>query len=429
MTLICATTALCPECGVLHDAVIEREGNELLGQVSCPSRGARVRLSSDAEMSLALRRRSRCIGLPPPAGILPLVSLLPVTNDCNYRCPICYADAAPTDSPQHLTTEEFMSRLRQALRLGVRSVTLTGGEPTLHPELTGLVRAARRCGLRVCLATNGLRLAEEPRLAVELKRAGLSKVSLQLDSFNPATHQRQRGNTLVATKEPAARAILAAGLRLGTITTVTTLNLRELGDIIRFGLSLGPSLQTMVFQAAAAAGRFELPAGVLVDKEQILHAMIDSDALPGVSLDDVWPLPHFEPWRMRVHPDCAVNIIGAVNDGRFTPVGRWLDTAGLYARLTHSTPRRHWVARNVVPGAHFLASMRLHGAWPLVRATAGFVSGRGRQGLLVIGVGAFCSAGFVDTQRLDGCATVELTDRGPISPCRGRAVAPVTART
>jgi hypothetical protein len=294
---------------------------------------------------------------------------------------------------------------------------LTGGEATLHPDLPTIVIRARQLGLRVFLVTNGLRFAEEPGFARALKQAGLSRVSLQLDTLNPATHKRLRGTEDVEAKLRAARRIIAAGLQLGTIATVTCHNLPDLDAIIAFGRSLGPAMTTITLQAAAPAGRFELDADATVDKEQILAAVLAAKSLPGVSLDDVWPLPRFAPWGMALHPDCGVNLIALTNGKRLTWLREYVDLPALHRRLAASGDGRSWTARNLRPLRHLLAAARRGRRARLLAHLAGFVTGRGRLGMVIIGIGAFCRHDFLDEARLAGCATDELTENGGVSPC------------
>lgn len=412
------TTVFCVECGSEHAATLERESHRLIGRVPCPAAERVVPLSSDAEMFLSLRRKSRSLHIEDDDRTRPpLMAQVSITDHCNYECPVCYADCGPRSNPDNLPVDEVLRRVRDVRQRGAKTVSLTGGEPTLHPELTTIIRGARAAGLRVDIVTNGLRLAQEQDLARRLESAGLWKVRLQLDSLNAATHLRQRGNTLVAEKLVAADRVMQSGLRLGTVTTVTSVNLDELGEIIDFGMARAPRLCTIVFQAAANTGRYELGEHTLVDKEQILAKVLDHPSLPDVTLEDVWPLPHFEPWGMRLHPDCGVNIIGTLRHGKFHPLRHLLDIEDLHRRMHGAKRQRHWWARNATPLRHLLAATSPGRRFELLRSLGGFLSGRGERGIVLIGVGEFCRRAFVDSARIDGCASAELTETGPLSPC------------
>jgi len=112
-----------------------------------------------------------------------------LTDKCNMRCVYCM--------PEEMVfrpTSELMSRgeclrlVRLFVDLGADKVRLTGGEPTVHPDLIPIVRGIRDLGVhRISMTTNGLRLAE---LARPLKEAGLERVNVSVDTLNPEKFRR-----------------------------------------------------------------------------------------------------------------------------------------------------------------------------------------------------------------------------------------------
>lgn len=110
-----------------------------------------------------------------------------VTDKCNYRCVYCMPEeGVPERSHDELLTAEEIARfVGIAAAEGVRRVRLTGGEPLVSRRIVPLVRAIRGIdGIEdVSLTTNGSLL---PRLAPELKRAGLDRVNISLDTLDPA---------------------------------------------------------------------------------------------------------------------------------------------------------------------------------------------------------------------------------------------------
>ena len=426
-TLIANTTVQCGSCGKSHHAVIECENGEIFGRVDCPSEPPKLRLSTDARLYLALREKSRCLGQPCSALRRSVINLLPITNTCNFKCPVCYAACGPLTNPTHLSLAEVMNRARKARTTGARAVCLTGGEPTMHPDLVKIVREVHGLGFKVFLITNGYRLGTEPALAPALRSAGLSKVDLQLDTLQPHVHQQLRGNTFVQEKINAAHNVLAAGIRLGTVTTVTTLNLAEVGKLIEFGLSLAPGLKTIMFQTAIPVGRFELKTSQIVDREQILNQIFACRALPGISLNDAWPFPHVEPWGMRVHPDCSVSLV-LFRDSKGLHFAReWINLKQLNERLHALGPKRHWWARNWGPLQLLLASTRSGRRLAVLGNLSSFLTGRGKRSATLIAVSSACPPGFVDETRLAGCSTSELRADGGVSPCACYlAAAPIT---
>ena len=78
-------------------------------------------------------------------------------NGCNFRCPFCHnAELLLPDIEPIMTPEELLSFLKK--RQGIlEGVCITGGEPTIHPDLFGLLRTIRELGYSVKLDTNGYR--------------------------------------------------------------------------------------------------------------------------------------------------------------------------------------------------------------------------------------------------------------------------------
>src|SRR6266850_2478148 len=103
-------------------------------------------------------------------------------DHCNLRCVYCMplAGAAFVPTADLLTAAEVEAVAQAAVAVGFRRIRLTGGEPTLRPDLVEIVeRLARIPGLRdLALTTNGILL---PRLAPALAAAGLRRVNIHLD--------------------------------------------------------------------------------------------------------------------------------------------------------------------------------------------------------------------------------------------------------
>lgn len=117
-----------------------------------------------------------------------------LTDRCNFRCVYCMP--RETFGPDHmfLPTERLLSFdeiervTRAAMRLGVRKVRLTGGEPLLRDGIYTLISSLKSLdGLEVAMTTNGALLG---RHADGLARAGLDRVTVSLDSTDPETFRR-----------------------------------------------------------------------------------------------------------------------------------------------------------------------------------------------------------------------------------------------
>jgi cyclic pyranopterin phosphate synthase len=112
-----------------------------------------------------------------------------VTDRCDFRCVYCMAEDMTFLPKSEVLTLEELDRLCSAfVRLGVRKLRLTGGEPLVRRNIMALVRALGRhldSGAldELTLTTNGSQLA---RYACELKAAGMRRINVSLDTLDPA---------------------------------------------------------------------------------------------------------------------------------------------------------------------------------------------------------------------------------------------------
>jgi GTP 3',8-cyclase len=136
-----------------------------------------------------------------------------VTDRCNFRCQYCMpVDGLPwLPKADILSYEEIREIVRQLAPLGLRRLRITGGEPTIRPDLAALVRMLRDVPEieDIALSTNGVRL---PELAAPLREAGLVRVNLSSDSLRPDRIASIARRNLAFDPVHAAKAAAAAGL-------------------------------------------------------------------------------------------------------------------------------------------------------------------------------------------------------------------------
>ena len=121
-----------------------------------------------------------------------------VMDRCNFRCPYCMPRETFHDryrflgSHERLSFDEIVRVARLFVRLGVRKLRLTGGEPLLRPALSDLIGDLTAIdGVDdIALTTNGVLLA---RYALELRAAGLQRITVSLDSTDPEVFRRLSG--------------------------------------------------------------------------------------------------------------------------------------------------------------------------------------------------------------------------------------------
>ena len=168
-----------------------------------------------------------------------------LTDRCSLRCTYCMpADGVPwLKSDSLLTTDELVRLTRVAVRLGVREVRLTGGEPLLRPDVVDVVRQLSAIEspegpLDLSLTTNALRL---PALASPLRDAGLARVNISLDTlqrsrFIELTRRDRLADTLAGIE--AARVVGFAPIKLNALI-MRGVNDDEIADLVAFGVAHG----------------------------------------------------------------------------------------------------------------------------------------------------------------------------------------------
>jgi GTP 3',8-cyclase len=163
-----------------------------------------------------------------------------VTDRCNFRCLYCMPEAGLDWLPkaQILTYEEIAEIVRQLAPAGIRRLRITGGEPTIRPDLETLIRYVRAIpGIEdVALSTNGVKLVERASL---YREAGLDRVNMSADSLRQdriaAIARRDLGFDPIRALETAERAGLAP-LKVNVVV-MRGINDDEVEDFARLTLA------------------------------------------------------------------------------------------------------------------------------------------------------------------------------------------------
>lgn len=112
----------------------------------------------------------------------PLAMTLSLTNECNMRCIYCFR-AAGSRLRNELSKKELFGLVDQAAKMELKYCSLTGGEPTLHPDFEEVAIRMLRNDIYPYISTNGTRLSETT--LSRLKHAGLETMQFSLDAGEP----------------------------------------------------------------------------------------------------------------------------------------------------------------------------------------------------------------------------------------------------
>jgi uncharacterized radical SAM superfamily Fe-S cluster-containing enzyme len=273
------TTSLCEICLRLVPAKIEIRDNEVWYQKRCPQHGVQTTLvSTDAaywklckdyikpgDRPLTLQSRTE-YGCPFDCGLCPdheqhsCLALIEINEHCNLTCPVCFADSSPARSRQlSLATIESMLDTLIASEGQPDLVQISGGEPTLHPDIFAILDAVRARPVRhVMINTNGVRLAREPDFVAQLAehRRGL-EIYLQFDSMKRDALMNLRGADLRGVRQHALENLERHGISTTLVVTVKRgVNDDEIGAIVRHALEWR-CVRGVTFQPVQDAGRNE----------------------------------------------------------------------------------------------------------------------------------------------------------------------------
>ena len=270
------TRSICPVCKRVIDAKVLLRDNKVFMQKRCPEHGKFEGLVyADAEAyvnsmkfnkpgTIPLKYSTDIVnGCPHDCGLCPdhqqhaCVGIIEVNTACNMDCPLCFADAG---AGYNLTLAEVEGILDKFVEAEGRPevVQFSGGEPTIHPQLIPMLRAAKERNIRfIMINTNGRRIANDDAFVAELKEIQPA-IYFQFDGFEPETYLTLRGEAdLLDEKIRALDKLAAAEIPVVLVPAIERgVNDHEIGKIVKFGLE-HPAVFGINFQPAFHAGRHD----------------------------------------------------------------------------------------------------------------------------------------------------------------------------
>jgi len=192
-----------------------------------------------------------------------------LTDHCNLRCVYCMPeDMIFRPNAELMQDDEVLQLVRLFARLGFDKYRLTGGEPTVRANLVDLVgEIAQVPGVRsLSMTTNGVLLG---RLAAPLKKAGLQRVNVSLDTLNPEKFRRLTRWGSVEDVWEGLQAAEEAGLAPIKINAVVVNGYNEADVVDLAELTFEHPWQVRFIEMMPFAGATELQLKQVVTAEQI----------------------------------------------------------------------------------------------------------------------------------------------------------------
>lgn len=380
--MIKITKSLCPECLKVIEARIFDENNMVMIEKQCAHHGTfkDVYWSDLFTYNLYEKYAHNGKGVLNPmflntddncpfsCGICSnhktqtILANIDVTNRCNQKCPVCFANSQNAGylyEPSFEQINQMMKNLRDQKPVPCHAVQFSGGEPTIRPDIVELVELASKVYKfdQVQIATNGIKLARSIELCDSLKNAGLNTIYLQFDGVTKEPYMITRGYNALPVKLRVIENCRKVGLDVITLvpTVIKGVNDNQLGDIIRFAISNRDIVKGINFQPVSFSGR--------ISKEKLsekritipdVFRLIEQQTNSNITANDFYTVPiavaasNFlkaqsdnDVTELSVHPHCGAATYLYIDDNeKITPITRFVDIEGLYDYLNNLANRK-----------------------------------------------------------------------------------------
>lgn len=359
------TRSLCPDCRRVVDAKIVVRDGRVWFRKRCPEHGEFEDYVCSDVAYFDRHEFDQPARLPNQYGVEPdrgcpydcglcteheqhtCIALIEVTSGCNLKCPMCFAESGPGGT--HIDFQTYTSMVDRLVEMEdiADVLQISGGEPTLHPDIVRMVRYAYEQPIQaVMINTNGIRLAKDHKLVEALaEMRDRLEIYLQFDGFDRRTHTTLRGEELLETKLAALERLQEYDIRSTLVCTVAgDINLHEVGAVLRFGLER-PAIRGVSFQLATYCGRHITPQDLerRATMPDLVKALV-AQSSGMLREDDFYPLP-------CAHPNCHQMAYIYRGSEEPVPISRLIDVTRHMDQIANSivyTPAR---ARQIVARA------------------------------------------------------------------------------
>jgi MoaA/NifB/PqqE/SkfB family radical SAM enzyme len=164
--------------------------------------------------------------------------MLHLLGRCNLKCHHCYMEGAPSRREQ-LPLERVIAAIEESETLGIGTLYLTGGEPTLYRGLPSVLRAASRVsGLQTTLCTNATLITD--RLVALFKENDV-RLSVSIDGDEPFHDYFRALKGAFRAADKGVRAVARAGLSITVVVTVSQANRHLVPRVAEWSADVGAS--------------------------------------------------------------------------------------------------------------------------------------------------------------------------------------------
>jgi len=387
-------------------------------------------------------------GCPYDCGICPdhksqtILSIIDVTNNCNLKCPICFANATAAGYQYQPTLDQIkamIDNLAANKPVSVKALQLSGGEPTLRDDLPEILRHAHAAGIHhLEINTNGIRIANDPVFLQRVLDADVSSFYLQFDGVTPEPYKTTRGLDLLPVKMKALDNLRTAGHDsvILVVTLVKGINDNQVGQIIDFAAKNHDLIRCVNVQPVSITGRID--RNKLADYRITIPdftKLVEEQTGGQIKRSDFFPVPSVVPFARAVgalkgtrfpeftmHEHCGMATFVFVEDGKITPITRYANVDGFMnsmTRVAELANTGHKVKANVEM-IRSLSNLKLKVLGPLIGGVMkeGTYEALGRlmRKIIMIGAMHFMDPYNFDLERVQRCGIHYAVPDGRIIP-------------
>ena len=177
-----------------------------------------------------------------------------VTRSCNLNCVHCRAAANCGPYPGELSTEKCFQLIDEIAIISSPVIILTGGEPLLRPDIFEIATHGTNKGLRMVMATNGTLV--DSATVKKMIQSGIKRVSISIDGKDAPSHDNFRQEKGAFDKTMLGIATMKeAGMEFQINTTITTVNLSQIKDILKLAKKLSAAAHHIFLLVPTGRGR------------------------------------------------------------------------------------------------------------------------------------------------------------------------------
>lgn len=197
-----------------------------------------------------------------------------ITSNCNQQCVYCeIGQRIPSSSAERLRSDDLIWILDQMVAIGIRRISICGGEPFLFPELMEIISHAAQKKIQCAITTNGMTLHSLSDADLLLLKNSQAEINLSIDSFNHEINDTIRGydNALSNALHSIAR-LKEYKMSFKVLTVISKYNFMQLFDIVQNAYNLGAN--QVLFQPVICSSNY--PDRNTIKAKQSINANPDN---------------------------------------------------------------------------------------------------------------------------------------------------------